>query len=65
MGKIRINELARELELKSNVVLEYLAELGIPDKRSRSSAVDDEVADKVRKHFNPKGVDEAGQYEGG
>ena len=54
MGKIRINELARELELKSNVVLEYLAELGIPDKRVRSSAVDDEVADKVRKHFRFK-----------
>ena len=26
MGKIRINELARELEVKSNVVIEYLAE---------------------------------------
>ena len=30
MGKIRINELARELEVKSNVVIEYLAELGHP-----------------------------------
>jgi hypothetical protein len=54
MGKIRINELARELELKSNVVLEYLAELGIPDDRSRSSALDDELADNVRKHFRFK-----------
>ena len=34
MGKIRINELARELEVKSNVVIDYLAELGIPDKKS-------------------------------
>ena len=51
MAKIRINELARELELKSDVVLEYLAELGIPDKRSSSSALDEELADKVREHF--------------
>jgi translation initiation factor IF-2 len=51
MGKIRINELARELEVKSNVVIEYLAELGIPDKKSHSSALDDDQADKVRAHF--------------
>ena len=55
MGKIRINELARELEVKSNVVIEYLAELGIPDKKSHSSALDDEQADKVRAHFRAGG----------
>jgi translation initiation factor IF-2 len=55
MGKIRINELARELEVKSNVVIEYLAELGIPDKKSHSSALDDEQADKVRAHFRAEG----------
>jgi len=55
MGKIRINELARELEVKSNVVIEYLAELGIPDKKSHSSALDDEQADKVRAHFRVGG----------
>jgi len=55
MGKIRINELARELEVKSNVVLEYLAELGIPDKKSHSSALDDDLADKVRAHFRADG----------
>jgi hypothetical protein len=54
MGKIRINELARELELKTNVVLEYLAELRIPDDRSHSSALDDELADRVREHFMPE-----------
>ncbi len=51
MGKIRINELARELEVKSNLVIEYLAGLGIPDKKSHSSALDDDLADKVRAHF--------------
>ena len=51
MGKIRINELARELEVKSNLVIDYLVELGITDKRSHSSAVEDDVAEKVRRHF--------------
>jgi translation initiation factor IF-2 len=51
MGKIRINELARELEVKSNVVLEYLAEMGIQDKKSHSSALEDDLAEKVRAHF--------------
>ena len=55
MGKIRINELARELEVKSNVVIEYLAELGIPDKKSHSSALDDDLANRVRGHFHAGG----------
>ena len=55
MGKIRINELARELEVKSNLVLEYLVEIGIPDKRSHSSALDDDLADKIRAHFRTGG----------
>jgi translation initiation factor IF-2 len=55
MGKIRINELARELEVKSHVVLEYLNDLGIPDKKSHSSALDDDLADKVRAHFRAEG----------
>ena len=64
MGKIRINELARELEVKSNVVIEYLAELGIPDKKSHSSALDDDLADKVRAHFRAGG-EPATEAEGG
>jgi translation initiation factor IF-2 len=51
MGKIRINDLARELEVKSKAILEYLPELGITDKRSHSSAVETDVAEKVREHF--------------
>ncbi|MGB7591644.1 MAG: translation initiation factor IF-2 N-terminal domain-containing protein, partial [Terriglobia bacterium] len=50
MGNIRINLLARELEVKSHLILEYLAVLGI-EKKSHSSALDDELADKVREHF--------------
>ncbi len=56
MGKIRINELARELEVKSNVVLEYLLEIGIQEKRSHSSALEDDLADKIRAHFRADGA---------
>jgi translation initiation factor IF-2 len=55
MGKIRINELARELEVKSNVILEYLVEIGIQEKRSHSSALEDDLADKIRAHFRAEG----------
>src|SRR5262245_34569250 len=48
---MRINDLARELEVKSKAVLDYLLEIGITDKRSHSSAIEDELADKVRAHF--------------
>lgn len=58
MGNIRINLLARELEVKSHLILEYLAVLGI-EKKSHSSALDDEIADKVREHF--RGSSEAGE----
>ncbi|HMD99363.1 MAG TPA: translation initiation factor IF-2 [Terriglobia bacterium] len=48
MGKIRINDLARELEVKSKAIIDCLAGLGIEDKKSHSSALDDDQADKVR-----------------
>jgi translation initiation factor IF-2 len=51
MGKIRINDLARELEVKSRLILDYLPELGITGNKSHSSALEDDVADKVRAHF--------------
>lgn len=60
MGKIRINDLARELEVKSKAIVDYLPEIGIIDKRSHSSALDDEQAGQVRAHFRaarePSGV---------
>ena len=52
MAKIRINELARELEVKSQAVIEYVASLGISDKKSHSSALEDDLANKVREHFS-------------
>jgi translation initiation factor IF-2 len=57
MGSIRINELARELEVKSRAILDCLPELGITEKKSHSSSLDQESADKVRAYFH-RGGDE-------
>ncbi|MGH9400794.1 MAG: translation initiation factor IF-2 [Terriglobia bacterium] len=54
-GKIRINDLARELEIKSRSLLDYLHEIGHEDKKSHSSAIESDVADKVREHFRHAG----------
>ncbi|HML17119.1 MAG TPA: translation initiation factor IF-2 N-terminal domain-containing protein, partial [Bryobacteraceae bacterium] len=51
MSKIRINELARELEVKPNVILELLPELGVTDKKTHSSSLDDDVALEVRRRL--------------
>ena len=51
MGQVRINELARELEVKSKRVLDLLPELGVADKKSHSSSIEDDVAEKVRAYF--------------
>lgn len=58
MGKIRINDLARELEIKSKLIVDYLPELGITDKKSHSSALEDDVAEKVRAHFRGESEEE-------
>ena len=49
MSKIRINELARELEVKPNVILELLPELGVTDKKTHSSSLDDDVVLNLRR----------------
>ncbi len=63
MGKIRINDLARELEVKSKVILECLPEIGVTEKKSHSSAIEDEIADKVRAHFKALGEEAAVEGE--
>ncbi len=42
--KIRINELARELEVKPGKILELLPELGVQEKKTHSSSIDEDVA---------------------
>ena len=51
MSKIRINELARELEVKPNVILDMLPELGVAEKKTHSSSLDDDVALKLRQRI--------------
>lgn len=52
--KIRINDLARELEVKSKAVLDALQEIGITEKKTHSSSVEEDEADRVRKFFAAK-----------
>ena len=58
MGKIRINDLARELEVKSKFILEHLPKINFLEKKSHSSSLEDEIADKVRAHFRVLGEKE-------
>ncbi len=51
MKKIRINELARELEVKAHEILERLPELGVTEKKTHSSSIDEDVAIKLRKLY--------------
>lgn len=48
MKKIRINELARELEVKPGVILDMLPVLGVHEKKTHSSSVDEDVALELR-----------------
>ncbi|HYX70668.1 MAG TPA: translation initiation factor IF-2 N-terminal domain-containing protein, partial [Terriglobales bacterium] len=53
-GKIRINDLARELEVKSKELLEVLPSIGVGGKKTHSSSVEPDEAEKIRKHFAAK-----------
>ncbi len=50
-AKIRVNDLARELEVKSKAVLEVLPEVGVTEKKTHSSSLTIDEAERVRKHF--------------
>jgi translation initiation factor IF-2 len=52
--KIRINDLARELEVKSKAILDVLEEIGVTEKKTHSSSIEDDEAEKVRRHFSAK-----------
>src|ERR1700719_1001948 len=55
MSKIRINDLARELEVKSKAILDSLSVVGITEKKTHSSSLEDHEAEKVRVHFQGSG----------
>src|SRR5712692_1384444 len=50
-NQIRINELARELEVKAKAIIDYLPEAGVSEKKTHSSSIEVAAAEKVRKHF--------------
>jgi translation initiation factor IF-2 len=51
MTKVRINDLARELEVKSNAILDALKAVGVTEKKTHSSSIEEDEAEKVRGHF--------------
>ena len=52
--KIRINDLARELEVKAKVILDILPEVGVTEKKTHSSSIEEDEAERVRKHFSAR-----------
>lgn len=58
-NQIRINELARELEIKAKVLIDYLPEIGVAEKKTHSSSLDLDHAELVRKHFHAVAAEEA------
>jgi len=47
-SQVRINELARELEVKAKAIIDLLPGLGVSEKKTHSSSIPLEVAEKVR-----------------
>jgi translation initiation factor IF-2 len=50
-NQVRINELARELEVKAKAIIDLLPEYGLTEKKTHSSSIPADVAEKVRKHI--------------
>src|SRR5579864_7645652 len=51
MSKVRINDLARELEVKSKAILDALPIVGVTEKKTHSSSLEEHEAEKVRAHL--------------
>ena len=52
-NKIRIYELAKELDLKSKFIIEFLNDLGA-DVSNHMSSIDEDIANMLREHFAPE-----------
>src|SRR6202140_2293243 len=57
VNQVRINELARELEVKAKAIIDLLAGFGVTEKKTHSSSIPADVAEKVKHHL--KGVADA------
>ena len=51
MSKVRINDLARELEVKSRPILDALEAIGVTGK-THSSSIEADQAERVREYFS-------------
>ncbi len=51
MSKVRINDLARELEVKSKAILDALPLVGVTEKKTHSSSLEEHEAEKVRSYL--------------
>src|SRR5437764_721180 len=56
-NQVRINELARELEVNAKAIIDLLPGFGVTEKKTHSSSIPEDVAEKVRKRI--QGVAEA------
>ena len=51
MSKVRINDLARELEVKSRSILDALTAVGVTESKTHSSSIESDEAERVRNYF--------------
>ena len=58
-NQVRINELARELEVKAKAIIDLLPGFGITEKKTHSSSIPVDVAEKVRKQISGQAEAEA------
>ena len=50
-NQVRINELARELEVKAKAIIDLLPGYGVTEKKTHSSSIPADIAEKVRKYI--------------
>src|ERR1700744_2500221 len=49
-NQVRINELARELEVKAKAIIDLLPGYGVQEKKTHSTSIPVDVDEKVREH---------------
>src|SRR5882724_676032 len=59
VNQVRINELARELEVKAKAIIDLLPGYGVTEKKTHSSSIPADVAEKVRKNILGQAEEEA------
>ncbi|HKV63539.1 MAG TPA: translation initiation factor IF-2 [Candidatus Acidoferrum sp.] len=59
VNQVRINELARELEVKAKAIIDLLPGYGVTEKKTHSSSIPVDVAEKVRKKILGAAEEEA------